>query len=84
MHPGGAAVLLDPQVAGKDATEAFFGLHRAEVLEKYRRYLIGRVEGGKSKYVLPRKGEVSAVPYAEPTWLNRGFKSPYFKVSASI
>lgn len=37
MHPGGASVLLDPNVAGKDATEAFFGLHRSEVLKKYGR-----------------------------------------------
>jgi cytochrome b involved in lipid metabolism len=37
MHPGGASVLLDKKVAGKDATKAFFGLHRSEVLKKYGR-----------------------------------------------
>ena len=33
MHPGGAAVLRD--VAGQDATSAFYNLHRHEVLSKY-------------------------------------------------
>lgn len=23
-------------------------------------------------------GEISRVPYAEPTWLNKGFHSPYY------
>ncbi|KAJ7066020.1 acyl-CoA dehydrogenase/oxidase [Mycena amicta] len=32
LHPGGMDVLLDAQTAGQDATEAFFGLHRHEVL----------------------------------------------------
>lgn len=50
MHPGGSTVLLDadvgecsrptvrsaesPIIAGKDATTAFFGLHRSEILFK--------------------------------------------------
>lgn len=33
LHPGGAAVLRD--VAGQDATTAFYNLHRHEVLGKY-------------------------------------------------
>jgi cytochrome b involved in lipid metabolism len=37
LHPGGAFVLLDKNIAGKDATKAFFGLHRSEVLKKYAR-----------------------------------------------
>lgn len=28
MHPGGTAVFLDEEVAGQDATEQFFNLHR--------------------------------------------------------
>ncbi|KAI9055753.1 hypothetical protein LZ554_000694 [Drepanopeziza brunnea f. sp. 'monogermtubi'] len=32
-HPGGDSVLK--QVAGTDATEAFYNLHRQEVLQKY-------------------------------------------------
>ncbi|GAA6063434.1 hypothetical protein JCM10212_002620 [Sporobolomyces blumeae] len=79
MHPGGAHVLV--QVAGQDATEAFFGMHRSEVLVKYGRYIIGTVEGRKPEYLLPTPGTLSPVPYAEPTWLREGFKSPYYKDS---
>lgn len=31
MHPGGSGVLLEKGVAGCDATEVFFGMHRSEV-----------------------------------------------------
>lgn len=31
MHPGGSGTLLQRDIAGKDATEAFFSLHRSEV-----------------------------------------------------
>ncbi|GAA5834742.1 hypothetical protein JCM9279_007095 [Rhodotorula babjevae] len=79
MHPGGSHVLL--QVAGKDATEAFFGMHRSEVLTKYSRYLIGTIAGDKPQIVLPTNGTLSPVPYAEPTWLSEGFKSPYYRDS---
>lgn len=57
-------------------------MHRAEVLSKYGRYLIGTVEGQKPRIILPTKGTLSPVPYAEPTWLSEGYKSPYYKVSA--
>ncbi|GAA5911500.1 hypothetical protein JCM6882_000519 [Rhodosporidiobolus microsporus] len=79
LHPGGAHVLL--QVAGKDATDAFFGMHRAEVLNKYGRYIIGTVEGQKPRLLLPTPGTLSPVPYAEPTWLSEGYTSPYYKDS---
>ncbi|GAA6000530.1 hypothetical protein JCM10207_008056 [Rhodosporidiobolus poonsookiae] len=79
LHPGGAHVLL--QVAGQDATEAFFGMHRAEVLNKYGRYIIGTVQGQKPRVILPTPGTLSPVPYAEPTWLSEGFSSPYYKDS---
>lgn len=79
LHPGGSHVLV--QVAGQDATEAFFGMHRAEVLSKYGRYIIGTVEGQKPQYILPTAGTLSPVPYAEPTWIREGFKSPYYKDS---
>ena len=36
MHPGGLYALTQPSVAGKDSTQQFFGLHRSEVLEKYK------------------------------------------------
>jgi len=81
MHPGGAAVLLDKLVAGKEATEAFFGLHRSEVLRKYGRYVIGRIEGEEPQVMLPKDGELSLVPHAEPGWLSQGYYSPYYNDS---
>ncbi|KAM0754843.1 acyl-CoA dehydrogenase NM domain-like protein [Meredithblackwellia eburnea MCA 4105] len=78
MHPGGAFVLLDKAVAGKDATDAFFGLHRSDVLVKYGRYVIGTISDAKPRYILPTPGALSPVPYGEPAWLTEGFKSPYY------
>jgi len=80
MHPGGLAALLDPDVAGQDATELFFGLHRQEVLQKpvYARLQIGTVKGELSLIEARLPGELSEVPYAEPTWLSKGFYSPYY------
>ncbi|KAF2641507.1 acyl-CoA dehydrogenase family protein [Massarina eburnea CBS 473.64] len=78
-HPGGSVVL--EQVAGTDATKAFYNLHRQEVLEKYSSLCIGTVEGEKSEVVVRGIGELSTVPYAEPLWLRPEGKSPYFKDS---
>ncbi|KAI0676711.1 acyl-CoA dehydrogenase NM domain-like protein [Trametes maxima] len=80
LHPGGAGVLLAKNVAGKDATQAFFGLHRHEVLLKpqYARLQIGTVQGQKEIVKPLAAGEVSQVPYAEPAWLLKGFHSPYY------
>ncbi|KZV68187.1 acyl-CoA dehydrogenase NM domain-like protein [Peniophora sp. CONT] len=81
LHPGGAAVLLDDEVAGQDATEAFYGLHRHEVLERpqYQRLQIGLIKDEKPViYGAQVPGQHSLVPYAEPTWLAKGFKSPYY------
>ncbi|KAL2118591.1 hypothetical protein VTJ04DRAFT_8251 [Mycothermus thermophilus] len=78
-HPGGEAVLR--QVAGTDATVAFYNLHRHEVLEKYQDLAIGSIEGEKPSIIAPVKGELSPVPYAEPLWLRPQFKSPYYKES---
>ncbi|KAI0661494.1 acyl-CoA dehydrogenase [Cubamyces menziesii] len=84
LHPGGASVFMDEGIPGQDATEAFFGLHRYEVLEKpqYARLQIGVIEGEEPQIqggII--RGAVSKVPYAEPTWLSEGFKSPYYKES---
>jgi hypothetical protein len=78
-HPGGAVVL--EQVAGTDATTAFYNLHRQEVLQKYSSLCIGTIEGEKSEVIVPKAGDLSPVPYAEPLWLRPQFKSPYFKDS---
>jgi len=81
LHPGGAQVLLDLSVAGKDSTKSFFGLHRSEVLKKYHRLKIGTIRGEKSKYILPVDGANSSVPYGEPLYLRPGFSNPYYKKS---
>lgn len=83
IHPGGKAVLLDSDVAGKDATSVFFGLHRQEVLWKqYDRLRIGQIQGQTQLIKEKEPGAMSGVPYAEPMWLTEGFKpSPYYKKS---
>lgn len=80
LHPGGLGVLLDEDVAGKDATTVFYGLHRQEVLQKpqYQRLRIGQIEGEKEKIRLKGPSDLSKVPYAEPAWLTPDFVSPYF------
>lgn len=66
------------ELAGKDATDAFYGLHRQEVLLKYNRYKIGTIQGEEPQIAIRQPGEISRVPYAEPSaWM--GYKSPYFK-----
>ncbi|KAI9000561.1 acyl-CoA dehydrogenase [Trametes punicea] len=84
LHPGGANVFMDEGIPGQDATEAFFGLHRYEVLDKpqYARLQIGLVEGEEPQVkggLIP--GAISEVPYAEPSWLTQAYKSPYYKES---
>jgi hypothetical protein len=80
MHPGGLSVLLDPEIAGQDATEAFFSLHRQEVLTKpqYQRLKVGIIEGEKPEIHGRIAGALSKVPYGEPTWLADGYHSPYY------
>ena len=80
LHPGGRSVLVDSEVAGQDATEAFYGLHRHEVLERpqYARLQIGVLRGEKSVITGRLIGGLSNVPYAEPTYLTKGFHSPYY------
>lgn len=67
-------------LAGKDATEAFYSLHRQEVLQRpqYKRLQIGSIKGESSKINPLGPGELSQVPYAEPTWLSKGFFSPFY------
>ncbi|GAA5922749.1 hypothetical protein JCM3775_006123 [Rhodotorula graminis] len=79
MHPGGAGVLLAADIAGQDASTAFFSLHRSEVLAKYTRLKIGRLDTtAPAPYPILAAGELSPVPHAEPDWLNPKFRSPYY------
>jgi predicted heme/steroid binding protein len=78
-HPGGESVLR--QIAGQDATSAFYNLHRHEVLSRYADLAIGTVEGEAPEVITPQPGDLSPVPYAEPLWLTPHFKSPYFNDS---
>ncbi|KAK7457824.1 hypothetical protein VKT23_010167 [Stygiomarasmius scandens] len=81
LHPGGVSVLLAKSVAGQDATNAFYGLHRQEVLSRpqYARLVMGRIQGEEETFKIPIPGTISKVPYAEATWLADGFHTPYFK-----
>jgi len=68
------------KIAGQDATQAFFGLHRHEILLKpqYKRLQIGTIQGEEEMIHPPAPGQFSRVPYAEPTWLSNGYFSPYY------
>ncbi|TCD69164.1 hypothetical protein EIP91_008460 [Steccherinum ochraceum] len=82
LHPGGVGVLTTKSVAGQDATQAFYGLHRAEVLQRpqYARLKIGQVQG-QEPIIQASPSDNSQVPYAEPTWLSAGYYSPYYTES---
>lgn len=81
MHPGGEFVLHD--VAGKDATDVFYQLHRHDVLQKFGpKLLIGRVFNESPKVAGMGPTDFSTVPYAEPSSIRPGWKeSPYYKES---
>ncbi|TIA81884.1 hypothetical protein E3P89_02053 [Wallemia ichthyophaga] len=83
IHPGGASVFFDDDIAGQDATEQFFNLHRLDVLEKpqYKRLIIGQIENEKPVIKFPQPGDLSEVPYGEPSWLSQAYHSPYYKES---
>jgi hypothetical protein len=72
--------------AGQDATEAFYGLHRHEVLERpqYQRLQVGTIKGQQPVIHSRIVGEISDVPYAEPTWLSAGYHSPYYTEVSSF
>lgn len=93
LHPGGLPPLLDPTVAGRDATELFFGLHRASVLQepRYAKLLIGALAkpsvvestakgSSKSTKKTHPEQDIGAVPYGEAMGTWRRF-SPYYKES---
>jgi hypothetical protein len=78
-HPGGESVLR--QVAGQDATTAFYNLHRHEVLSKYSDLAVGVIRGEKPQVITAQPGDLSKVPYGEPLWLSPPFRNPYYKDS---
>ena len=83
FHPGSAPPLL--AVAGTDATKAFFGLHRASILNepRYNRLIVGTIVGTlerKAKLQAQKKQQHVVLPYAE----SKGYwrkKSPYYTAS---
>ncbi|KAI0690637.1 peroxisomal acyl-CoA-dehydrogenase [Cytidiella melzeri] len=83
MHPGGVSVLLDEEIPGQDVTEVFYSLHRHEILQKpqFQRLQIGTITGEESVITSQARGQLSAIPYAEPTWQTQGYHSPYYKDS---
>lgn len=78
FHPGGAQLLA--AYAGTESTEAFFDMHKTEVLYKYQRFKIGRLDSAsptRARVVdQEQPGLLSSVPYAEHNSL-QGWKSPY-------
>ena len=76
MHPGGSKLI--EQYAGMDATEDFFELHRRDVLLKYRKLVVGKLEG--SKLELPQADAISPVPFVDPPAFTGG-NSPYYQDS---
>lgn len=59
----------------------FYGLHTGDVLEKYKRLIIGQIKGESPKMYIRAAGDLSLVPHAEPTWLSKGYYSPYYSDS---
>ncbi|KAK0952397.1 hypothetical protein LTR91_024426 [Friedmanniomyces endolithicus] len=81
-HPGGSVVLT--QVAGQDATQAFYNLHRHEILQQYSKLCIGVLDNELPEVIDPQPGDLSRVPYAEPLWLApqfAQFTNQYYKDS---
>jgi len=78
LHPGGSQII--EQYAGQDVTGVFFELHRKDVLAKYAKLRVGRLEGAKEDGTLGEVGAISAVPFAEiPAF--QGQNSPYYRES---
>lgn len=77
-HPGGVKVL--EQLAGNDVTTEFYELHRADVLNKYPRLIVGRLESAGPAPSTEPTGAITEVPFMEiPAF--QGQNSPYFNES---
>lgn len=77
LHPGGAQII--EQYAGLDVTTEFYELHRKNVLNRYTRLKVGRLEGSGEDQG-SALGEVSAVPFVEIPAM-QGQNSPYYNES---
>ncbi|ORX56271.1 acyl-CoA dehydrogenase NM domain-like protein [Hesseltinella vesiculosa] len=75
IHPGGLFPLM--QVAGKDATSDFYGMHKQEVLIKFNRYKIGTIANEKRQIHMYEAGDLSNVPFGESSYF-MGYRSPYY------
>lgn len=76
FHPGGSKILTD--LAGKDASDAFWALHRQEVLHKWGdRLRVGKIEGWDEDNETESLGDISNVPFAEHI-ADVGYDSPYY------
>mmetsp|Transcript_124547 Transcript_124547/g.265557 ORF Transcript_124547/g.265557 Transcript_124547/m.265557 type:complete len:533 (-) Transcript_124547:87-1685(-) len=90
MHPGGLPPLVDKEVAGRDATELFFGLHRASVLheKRYAKLQIGVIAGAAEAKAAAESKQLQSglglcpgsVPYGEAMGFWRKH-SPYYNES---
>jgi hypothetical protein len=80
LHPGGMPPLKE--TAGTDATDAFYGMHRADVMDKYKeKLLVGHITGpGGTVKETPPTAEETMVPYAEAMGFWRKH-SPYYSES---
>lgn len=74
LHPGGAKVL--EQLAGLDVTEEFFALHRKDVLAKYAKLKVGKLNTGLDV----KSDSTATTPFADPPAF-QGAKSPFYKES---
>lgn len=72
-HPGGSKLL--EQYAGMDVSSEFFELHRKDVLKKYTKLVVGRLEGAVEDVVAP--DAISLVPFGDAPAFQGG-NSPYY------
>jgi len=72
-HPGGTKLI--EQYSGMDVSSEFFELHRKDVLLKYQKLRVARLEGSDEQ--LPSPDAISLVPFADPPAF-QGSNSPYY------
>jgi hypothetical protein len=79
MHPGGSKILTD--LAGQDATEKFWALHKQEILLNWKpRLKVGTIEDADDDNETDSLGEISNIPFAEHI-ADMGNDTPYYNDS---